>query len=388
MNKWMILAVAAVLWGCSGDKSADNSDTGGADVSTTDMSSNNANNTLDVNNGLTPDLNDPMDMGTTDTGGDMAAEDLGMDMTEFPDVMVDNCAHPTTDPSCPMGEFGAGTFLNTIELVQDGTCCRDFTGDGNPDNKIGQYAGFLMGAGEDINANIQAAVQQGLLAYLLEYANWGNETFDADLDFRVFLGTDTDLDYADNLAGTGAFNLLPESFDMNGAPKWPFDNTTVNNGRLVATDGTLELFFPNLLDEVQMLMTDVRIEADVIPPADLASGGGVTLENGEISGALHRDLFYDSMNEASNACVCLQKNVFVYEPNADQYECDIDMADEMNCMMDPSSGCRFLANRQACQFFELASSDVDIDTDGDNVNDAFSVGVRFTGIPASIAGRQ
>ena len=175
---------------------------------------------------------------------------------------------------------------------------------------------------------------------------------------------------------------------MNGDPKWNFDTVRVTNGRMIATNGTLELFFPGLLDEVQMLVTDVRIEADVIPPADLASGGGVTLENGEISGALARNLFYDSMNEAANACTCLQKNVFVYNAGEDEYECDLNMVDQMNCEFDPSSGCRFLANRQACAFFELASSDIDLDADNDGTLDSFSVGVRFTGVPAEIVGRQ
>jgi hypothetical protein len=386
--KRLILVCALALAACSGNNASNNGNNQTEDVGP------------DQATGM--DTGDEEDMGTggggdtgvTDTGnGDLGsdASDAGDDMadvTEFPDVMQQECFHPSNDPDCPMGEFGAGTFLDFIEIDESQECCRDFTGDGVNDNKIGLYVAALEAAAdEDLNANIDSAINAGRLIYLFEYSHWGNEDFDDDLALRVFLGQDTDDMFGDNLAGTGEFLVDPDSFDMDGDPKWVFNDASVNNGHLVARGGQLELFFPGLLDDVQLLMTDVRIEADVIPPADLQSGGTVALENGEISGALDRNLFYDSMNEAALACTCLDKAVFIYDDQTDSYTCDVTEEDEMGCQFDPSAGCRFLSNRMSCTFFQAASSDVDVDTDGDGEADAFSVGTTFTGVGASITGR-
>lgn len=384
MMRWLLIGMLALGAACGKDNNATPAPDSGADAAPQDLGHDVA--TPDM--APEPDTAPPADMHTADMGAPDAAPDM-VDMTTFPDVMEQNCAHPASDPMCPGGLYGPGTLLDSIEIVPDATCCADVNGDGTIDNKIGGYLPLIATAtGSDVNGNIAAAVQAGQLAYLFEYANWGNETFDADLDFRVFLGVDADLDYTDNLAGNGQFNILAESFDPNGDPKWSFDDVTVNNGRLVGTGGQIQLFFPYLLDEVQMLVTNVRVEADVVPPADLAAGGTVTLQNGELSGALDRNLFYDSMNEAANACACLQKSVLVYDAAANDYSCDVDVLDEQACAFDPSSGCRFLSNRQACQFLELVSGDLDVDADGDGTLDSFSVGVRFTGVGASIIGRQ
>lgn len=330
------------------------------------------------------------DEGTPDLGSD-AAQDLGPDVADvfqFPDVPAQECYHPSTDPMCPMGEFGPATFLNSIVIDENKSCCRDFTGDGMPDSKIGEYAAILKGGGTDINMRIDTAIQAGELIYLLEFSNWSNDTFDAELDTTLFLGDDIDLDFSDNIAGTGLFLAHYDSYDMNGDPKWAFTTSSVTNGRLVAQGGSLELVFPDLLDQVKLQVTDVRVEADVVSPADLQSGGRVVLENGELSGVLIRDIFYASLNEASVACECLQKPVFAYNATDDEWECDLTQADSDNCMFDPTSGCRFLSDRTSCQFFQLASSDVDVDTDGDGKADGFSIGARFTGIGASITERK
>lgn len=387
MKRWMLVGCVIALAACSGNNSSNNGD----------------NNATDAGDDLATatDTGDERDMGSdeedTGSGDDLGidtgtdADDAGDDMadaTMFPDVMQQECFHPSDDPSCPMGEFGAGTFLDFIEIDTSQECCRDFTGDGVNDNKIGLYVGALGAAtGEDLNANIDTAISTGNLVYLFEYSHWGNEEFDDDLALRVFLGQDADDMFGDNLAGDGEFEITADSFDTNGDPKWVFNNASVQNGHLIATDGELQLFFPNLLDDVQLLMTDVRIEADVVPPADLQSGGTVTLENGELSGALDRNLFYDSMNEAALACACLDKAVFIYDAQNDDYDCNVTAEDETACEFDPSSGCRFLSNRQACTFFQGASSDIDVDTDGDDEPDAFSVGTTFTGVGASITGR-
>lgn len=396
MRRFSFLILAVTLAGCSGNDGTSNNgqsadvgddaamtprDTGGGGTDTgpqPDLSS--------------PDLGTP-DEGSADTGTDAAPDDTGAgadaaDMGEEADLEQQECYHPSTDPSCPMGEFGAGTFLDSVVIAGQTECCDDLNGDGTIDNKIGQYVTILRSQGTDINERIGVAIEAGELIYLLEYAHWSNETTDSDVTMHMYLGDDVDFDFTDNLAGTGQFLIEPESFDDDGDAKWPFATTRVQNGKLSAEGGGLQLVFPDLLDEVRLVVTNVSVTADVIPPADLQAGGTVALANGELSGVLDRDLFYESMNEAAVACECLLKPVFVYDANSDTWVCDVAPADEDACLTSPSTGCQFLSNNQSCQFFELVSSDVDVDTDGDGVDDGFSVGARFTGIGASITGRK
>lgn len=396
MKKRALLTVCLIsLYACSGGSSSkddNNSADTGPDQSTVEPDAGNNGTTEDAANNATPsDLG--RDEGLADMPADDGVADMSSDMAdvfEFPDVADQNCFYPTTDPNCPTGEYGPATFLDHIEIDESRACCRDFDGDGVVDNKIGQYVGILRGTGQDVNGNIDAAVRSGRLAYLFEYENWANDTFDPSLGMRTYLGADDDFDFTDNLAGTGQFLTLPESYQMDGSPRWEFASASVNNGHLVAEGGELELYFPGLLDAVQMVVRDVRVEADVVAPADLAAGGAVTLDNGEISGALDRDLFYESMNEAAVACDCLQKPAFAYEPAMNEYVCALTQEDQDACNADPlaAGGCQFLADRMSCQFLELVSSDLDLDFDGDGTLDSFSVGVKFTGVGARIVGEQ
>ena len=383
-----LILVALTLAACSGNNDTTGDNNGGSDAAT------DASGVADA--GPVPDATDGSKRdggGVDDTGsdvGDVTSADIGTDTADVwdePDVAPQPCFHPSSDPNCPMGAYGAGAFLKTIQIAEDRTCCRDFDRDGALDNKIGEYMKLLKANGTDMNARIAAAVQAGELAYLLEFSNWANETSDPQLDVRLFLGADDDFDYSDNLAGTGSFLIEEASFEPNGDAKWVFATGVVRDGKLRANGGTLELVFPGLLDEVRLHVSDVTVGADVVPPADLQSSGRVTLANGELSGALHRELLFGSLNEAAVGCSCLQKPIFSYDAPADQWRCDVEEADTTGCQFD-TPGCQSLADPTFCTFFELASKGVDVDADDDGKKDSFSVGARFTAVGASITGRN
>ena len=75
-----------------------------------------------------------VDMAIADMAPDMPEE---MDMLMYPDAEMFACAYPSSDPMCPMGEFGPGAYITSFEIVNDNTCCRDFDDDGMLENFIG-----------------------------------------------------------------------------------------------------------------------------------------------------------------------------------------------------------------------------------------------------------
>ena len=340
----------------------------------------------------------PQDMGGGETGGDMTAGDGGADMMDmaadmspFPaDLGMDSCAWPSSDPGCPMTAFGPGAFFNTLKIVRDDTCCRDFDGDGTDDNYIGRnVVGLLETAtGQDFDANTTAAINAGALVYLLEFANWSNERWDAMLDVTVLTGADSDTDFAPNLMGTGQFLASGDSYDpVTDDPKWSFQRAEVRDRRLVATGGNIRLDFPGLSDAVDLELVDVQIEADVEPGADLQGGGGATLLNGELSGVLLRDQLFGSLNDVARACPCIGTPILSKNDNG-SYSCVLTQAQAQACEPSPSSTCRSIGSMAICQgILPGLSRQVDVDVDGDGKEDGYSFGARFSTVPAEITGR-
>jgi|GEM_PF-2168527 len=328
------------------------------------------------------------DMPADMTPGDMASMDMAADMPEeldmlmYPDAGQFECAYPSSDPMCPMGDYGPGAFITKFEIVQDNTCCRDFDDDGMFENFIG--AQILPTAeqvsGVSVNQNLAASIDAGETVFLFEFEDWQNDQFDPMFVTRILTGEDTDGNMADNIAGTGAFFVSPDSYDDQGAPLTEFMTSYVHTGDYAARGARLRIYFPGLLDAVNLTLTDVHIDAKVVPGADLAAGGGVELIEGELSGALLRDEFYESINLVSNKCACLAQDIYIKQ-NDGSYECAISQ-DE--CTTDPDSACRLTGRADICFGLELYSKRVDLDSDGDGMRDSFSFGARFEAVPTEL----
>lgn len=388
MRTVLFITIFSFLAACGDDTASPSTMNDAGDDAQQNNTSNNVNNAQDV--GQQDTAND--EGNGTDAGRDLATDtssDVAIDANDmsFPDVTSQPCTHPTTDPNCPMGEFGPATFLDTVEVVLDNTCCRDMTGDGTFDNRMGSILAAVVGFGLDINQDIAANIQAGRLVYLVEFANWENETFDSSLDATVYLGVDEDQDFTDNLAGTGNFLVTPDNFDeVTGDPLSPFETTQVLNSRLNAQRGVIDLRFPGLLPEVEIITTDLQLTADVDPNSILESGGRVTITNGELSGAILRNRFFQSLNEAAVGCACIGREIFTPEGDG-SFNCDLNAAEEMLCLTDPEAGCRLMGQTMSCSLWGQLGGTTDVDTNGDGENDAFSIGLRVTGVGASITDR-
>ncbi len=352
----------------------------------------------------------PEDVGGEDAGTDAMADaemDAGL---VFPDVGEYPCAYPTTDPACATADFGPGSFFEYFQIETDRAngCCRDFDGNGTVDNFIGYTLIPLANGfgGIDVNQNVERAISLGGLVYLLELQGATNDQYDSDVTVALLTGRDTDFDMGPNLAGTGEFYVSPDSYDTNGDPFWGFASASIFDYELVARGGNLEIFFPGLVEEVDLWLSDVELRGLITPGADLAGGGTVEIVDGELSGALDRDRFFQSMNDVANSPICqpcLGQDILTFNQTANRWDCSLQstVCDDTfgacfrdsdcatgECDFDPGTGtgvcvydeaCQLVGSKQLCDTFALVSRQADLDTDGDNRKDAYSFGARFRG---------
>lgn len=332
----------------------------------------------------------PADMDPLDAPADMLVEDTPADMTEpedmlmYPDADVFPCAYPSDPASnCPSGPHGPAAFVTQFTIVEDRTCCRDFDGDGDFENFIGNtlIKTARQSFGVDVNQNIANAIQAGELAFIFEFEEWQNDQYDPDLTARILNGVDTMAPIADNLQGFGAFYPTPESYDLTtGDPLWEFGTARVFNGMFEATGGTLRIYFPGIVDAVEIILDDVTVTATIPIGADLGAGGSVTMLDGELSGAIVRDKFFDSLNTFSATCSCIGGPIFEKNTNG-SYSC---LLTEDRCAASPDNACRLTGQSSFCAGLGLFSSSVDVDLDGDGKRDAFGFGARFTAVRTTL----
>lgn len=394
----LVFCVLALGAGCSEDAaSARGQGDAGADASaTTDVGA------LDAGRDVAAE---PLDVGG-DSGGGAPLADAGpatdvavepdvpsVPEREWPAVTPEACAFPGAPETCPQGSYGPGSFINSLQIVEDDSCCRDFNGDGRPDNYMGKIVGLARTLGlVDINRQIGLAIQYGLIVYLLEYSYLDHPEYVQNLGVKLYQGVDTDRDFTDNMYGFGDFLIKPESFDPLGNPLWQFPRGEVYDRQMKAEGGGINLFFPGLLEEVVLRTVDVRVSARLEPPVDTFAGGRVRLTGGEMSGSLSRDALFQSLNDATRNCECIGRDLFQREPTG-RYSCRTTQGEHEACLVtdpDASGGCANLSDPSPvamCNFLAGQSAAMDVDTDGDGVLDAYSFGARFEAVGARIVGQ-
>lgn len=385
----MLAAGVMFAGGCSGD------DVGGTDTPDTEVVADSGDDAGDTGGDSTPDGGEDTDTAAEPDAGDAdvpdadepaADVDPGPDEDDYPPV---ECAYPSDDETCPDGPFGPGTYFSKFEIVTDKTCCADIDGDDSIDNYLGNDVVGTLGPllGGDVNGNIQLAIDNGLLMYLMEAQSWGNTAYDASLDLKVLEGDYSEETPQTNLSGEGSVYVSAESYDEDGAPRFGFGSARVDEGGVLrASGGSLNARFPGMIEAIDLELTDVSIRAQVVedPQANLQAGGGFALVDGELSGVLMRDRFFESMNEAALECECIQNTplLFTYVGTGtnDRYQCSLASSDAQNCSS-ASAACRTLADNTLCGGLAGLSGLADIETDEGR---AFSIGVRFETVPTEL----
>lgn len=377
---------------------------------------------LDADDGTDDVANDVEDAGE-DADADEGSgngEDDNYDPEDF-DVEPVECAFPPgpDEEDCPEGDFGPATFFSEFEIADDpdNPCCFDLDGDTddpeNYDNIIGEMIlpaveGSLEGF-EDVNENIESSIAAGYLLYLLEAYRWEHPGWDDALKLNVYRGADVN-GVADALQGNGEFHLDPDDFDEEGNPHFGFDQVrVVEDGRMEAEAGRVEITLPSLVEGLGVVLADVRMHGDVVqdPEPDLTAGGGFSIENGEMGGVLLRDEFYKTLNEAAHECDCFDFEYedpdnpdpwtegvfrFMQEEDADEddfgtWTCQVGKSLPEDACEDGPPRCQTLGDESLCSildpFADPGADVTDMVVDGEI---GYSVGTRFESVPADIIG--
>jgi hypothetical protein len=360
------------------------------------------------------------DTGTTDTGSgstDTGSTDTGTTDTGTTDTGTTDTGTVDTTP-VPTDEQYSGPFSYVwrIQLPQSGTdaeCCFDFTGDGVTDNGLGTLTGALgaISPDTDIQATLDSAVADGDIALLLEYAGLDETTKTGPTQLWFYLATnDVDGDGSGDQAvtalkaGEGIFQVQPTSLAADGSPLIKFESAEIDSNTLSAGPGDFPLTIPipGLLT-LDVTIKQAQIEADVRPEAsgiftndaDIDSDGDGTPEvwgGGKLGGVIPVDQVIGILNDLANDCACAgiaaDAEVIIAGEGTDQYDvaCDPNITiNDSACTDADGLICGNLST--VCGFAPALPTLglIDVDTNGNTIPDAISVGLRLSMSGAALA---
>lgn len=357
-----------------------------------------------------------VDTGTEDTGS--GAADTGTEDTGTADTGTEDTGTADTTPVPTDDQYsGPFSYVWRIQLPQSGTdaeCCFDFTGDGVTDNGLGTLTGALgaISPDTDIQATLDSAVADGSIALLLEYAGLDETTKTGATQLWFYLATnDVDGDGSGDQAwdpalkaGEGIFQVQPTSLAADGSPLIKFESASIDSNVLGAGPGDFPLSIPipglltlDVTIKQATLEADVRAEASGIftTDADIDSDGDGTPEvwgGGKLGGVIPVDQVIGILNDLANDCACAgiapDAQVIIAGEGTDQYDvaCDPNITiNDSACTDADGLICGNLST--VCGFAPALPTLglIDVDTNGNTIPDAISVGLRLSMSGAALA---
>lgn len=340
----------------------------------TDPNNTNNNTTVDpnnTNNETTPNTNNNTTVEPNNT--------TGPEPIPAPPKCGDEDEPARCQESAEGFEWETASIINTFAIVEDNSCCFDFTGDGQPDNALGG----LLGIAPDINTSIQEGIDTGAVALVLEHAGLSSlESGDFVINF--WLG---EWDGIDALAETGGNTVLidPVSIDQGAQPQAYVPGAALADGTVTAGPGTISISIDLLGTPLSIRISGAQIEADAGANSDLETG--VQLDNGIIGGYVTGADLAGAVNAyVKGSCECLglgQTNLMTWNQAEGDADCAAVPDEEGGNTCASDDTCNTIAG--SCNIiFGLVAPDVD--TDGDSVPDAVSIGAEFTAVGAQITG--
>ena len=353
------------------------------------------------------------DTGIEDTGtADTSPVDTGFEDTGPADTGIDTTPAPTDEQFS-----GPYSYVWRIQLPQSGTdaeCCFDFTDDGVTDNGIGTLIGALgaIAPDTDIQATLDSAVADGSTALLFEYAGLNPSSLSGPTQLWLYKVTnDLDGDGTPDQAwdpalrsGEGIFQVLPSSLAPDGSPLVRFASASVDSSFLGAGPGDFPFSFPfpGLLS-LDVTIQQATLEADVRPEAsgiftmdaDIDSDGDGTPEvwgGGKLGGLIPVEQVINILNDLANDCACAgiarDAVVILAGEGTDQYDvaCDPNITiNDAACTDADGTICGNLST--VCGFAPALPTLglIDVDTNGNSIPDAISVGLRLSMSGAALA---
>jgi hypothetical protein len=178
--------------------------------------------------------------------------------------------------------------MQIVTAAETAALCKDFTGDGNPDNGLGNLASYT-------NAALHDSIEDGETIHLLEFQGVSDFTNTASFTLNGLQGESTNFPFVYN----GNFYVKKESYALNGSTLISFKNATISSSKLMA--GPETFYIKNGLFATVL---DLKInEAEII--GMLANGGadGVEVLNfGTITGKAYKNDIMSDVDELDTYC--------------------------------------------------------------------------------------
>ncbi len=302
-------------------------------------------------------------------------------------------------------EFGSVSLVNDFVIAGrkigdeqiDPECCFDYTGNSEIDNALGETLLTVSAETfESVNASIAESIADESLLLMFEHAGLTDLSASEDYELNFWLG---------EYDGAGDLFIDPASVDEGIYPQAVVENAIIQDGDLSAGPGSVALNIELLDTPLSLLISQTQIEAEV----DMDNSSiedGVVLINGKLGGVIRLSDVYDGLNTFTDSCDCYglgddeqlidyeldPSQGFVVSCNAGNSEADVcesvcldDNGDPIeDCDDGGASTCATLA--ESCGMLGILPSFADIDLDEDGINDAISIGAKFTAEAAVVSG--
>jgi len=299
--------------------------------------------------------------------------------------MTDPCDWPYTDRI---------SIVTEIRFQSDTPCCHDFDGDGTADNAFADLMAQLAPAFGDFDLWIGSQIDGHHMNWLFDFMGVGepltNPIEAKSIDVIIYESNFDNVVFID--PSTGMSQVMLKYLSFQDEHDWIPRNYAVGsitNGHVRASDGRLGFIY--FLDDepVELLVEDMHFEGDVtLGP----NGKGFAIDGNDGQGAtlwghISRDSFLTAMNGNFQWECCTAFSVEDGEVplNIAGNRCNTPIS---SC--EESAGfCSGLADLNTCNLvFTLLDAQLDVDSDGDGVKDAMSVGFHFKATSGAIGWEQ
>ena len=301
------------------------------------------------------------------------------DCAAFGATCEDGACVSTTDPPV-VGDLAYASFIHQVSLSPGAGF--DLNGDGLVDNGLADLMAAMaefLGASLDLNAEIAAAIEEGLLLLLVEWVALDDPVDDPWVAINGYLGQDADGgSYEDNLTGSASFWVAPDSLDPEtGLPLISVAPLVLDKSTLLGGPMSITFPIPADGDLYPITLVDAQLHAEV---AVNPSGHGLDVMDGVIGGAVPMDSVWALVNayEAAQCeCLAISGPLLTWTGEGSTPVC-----------ADAPGECDFEICAALAEYCSLLVMLVqpDLDTDGNGVEDAISAGVYFGAVAAIIEG--
>ncbi len=362
----------------------------------TNNSTNNSNNSnnIDVNNANTNNANNVNNANNRHTNNGPGCSEVGGSSLSTPRTnhepprCSDECPPPACNESIDTIDWRFASVVSSFELLNDAENAHDYTGDDEPDNMFGPSVLQTLRIA-DQNTQIQAMIEDGSYVLVLHYRGL-DELSGGEYLLGFWRG---EWDGIEELSAQGGNPILVDSSSSDPACQdcaWPayYVGDSILAVNQVSSGYYSRLPLPMVVfgSMLEVPLMGATIAADVVVE-NTSVEGGIGLANGRIGGVVRAADFFRTLNEfADENCKCLDLAGPLTSWNTETRSGTCNgTADGDACRAEGKEDCALLVD--ACPVVMARGSvALDVDTDGDETPDGWSMATKFTAYGAVVTG--